>query len=313
MFKKRYEPKIKGETVTIRDGRLRHNYSGLILLAFFIPFFVALLLLVVTDDYDLIDDNFIICIWAILTVVLIFVATGIERKYVMDPKSISITRLHGILRKRIEYHSVEQCFCSDLNIALTDDKGKMYIIEFATIASNRLFTKKLKRANVKIYGNHCNYCNVENTANYKYHFTMKQKDGSFGVRILVIIICAFWDYFIFEMRLPNIMLCAFFTFGAFLLLVHTSYIFRVDDDLIEIRRWFRKTRIINVNDISEIQYNSEYSSSSGYLEVSVGNETVINKTMHVGYDRYDDKYFLFKDYLRDKAFHVYIRGKSYKK
>lgn len=123
MFKKRYEPKIKGETVTIRDGRLRHNYAGLILLAFFIPFFVALLLLVVTDDYDLIDDNFIICIWAILTVVLIFVATGIERKYVMDPKSISITRLHGILRKRIEYHSVEQCFCSDLNIALTDDKG----------------------------------------------------------------------------------------------------------------------------------------------------------------------------------------------
>lgn len=306
MFKKRYEPKIKGETVTIRDGRLRHNYAGLILLVFFIPFFVALLLLVVTDDYDLIDDNFIICIWAILTVVLIFVATGIERKYVMDPKSISITRLHGILRKRIEYHSVEQCFCSDLNIALTDDKGKMYIIEFATIASNRLFTKKLKRANVKIYGNHCNYCKVENTANYKYHFTMKQKGSNF-VCVIGIIICAFFDYFLFEIRLSNILFCVFFSLGVFWLLVNTSYTFRVDDDLIEIRRWFRKTRIINVNDISEIQ-DKKYGRSNWCWEISVGNEIVINKSMYVGYGVYD-KYFLFKDYLYDKAFHAFVRGK----
>ena len=136
---------------------------------------------------------------------------------------------------------------------------------------------------------------------------MKQKDGSFGVRILVIIICAFWDYFIFEMRLPNIMLCAFFTFGAFLLLVHTSYIFRVDDDLIEIRRWFRKTRIINVNDISEIQ-DKKYGRSNWCWEISVGNEIVINKSMYVGYGVYD-KYFLFKDYLYDKAFHAFVRGK----
>ena len=102
MFKRKYEPHIKGDKVKIVDNRLRGFYL-------FVPvvFIIVGAMLVLSGTDDL--GSVCIIVGFFLAVLWLFFA-ALERRYTITPEYISVR--YGLFSKKVRFEDVDYCFFS---------------------------------------------------------------------------------------------------------------------------------------------------------------------------------------------------------
>ena len=182
MFKKRYEPHIRGDKVTIIDKRTAVMYP----LMYGIVTMYVLIIWGIGSFSDDMKLNAIILAGVYLGVTAMCIC--FERKYVIEPESISV--FYGIIGKKLNLHKVTHCFRnSNRHISLSDDREREVTIDLAHLpdGAEKYFLESLRNTNVNIR-NIGYFVEHEGGANYNYKFKMCQREAKVG-KIAILLIC----------------------------------------------------------------------------------------------------------------------------
>ncbi len=309
MFKKRYEPHIKGDKVTIIDNRTQMVRPFM----FFYYIVTMILAFVVVIDEDTEGKIIGILFFGSINLMLELLIVCLERKYVIKPESLSIR--YGIFGKTIKYDRVKHCFFNDLShITLIDDRGRESVVELLNLPkdADKFFTDSFKNANIQIRKID-NFGVQKEGTNYNYKFKMKQKDaisiifacitGICFIAPMLIVLIALYEpgylWFLILMELGGLGLIAFL---FWMILKSTATVF-VNGGDIEFRRWLKKPMTIKVKEISYVytEFRESDMNKNGHFEVMdiyVGKEK-----LKLSYDigRTFKNYDLFEAYLQDNG------------
>ena len=306
MLEKRYEPRVRDNKVTIIDNRYAFVY---LLMLFMMAFLLIAFIICGAKD----KETLMIVVIGIAVGFLFFafLISGLECKYVIRPESISI--MYGIFGKKIHLDKVTQCFYNSKSyITLLDEKGKENTIDLTHLYpdSDKFFTDALRNMNVRIreIGD---YVETTDGTNFNYRFDMKQKDAA--VIIVIFLFMALFLDSVFLAGMPGsdftvrLLLLAFAIGNTALWLFFAEKLtctVSVKGEIIEVRRWFKKTRSINVKDISwvhtELKHHSNRYGGKDIeeMEIHLGDE-ILKLPVNIGraYTNYD----LFVAYLQDNG------------
>lgn len=278
MFKKRYEPHIRGDKVTIIDKRTAVMYPimyGIVTMYVLIIWGIGSF----SDDMKL---NVIILAGVYLGVTAMCIC--FERKYVIEPESISV--FYGIIGKKLNLHKVTHCFRnSNRHISFTDDREREVTIDLEHLpdGAEKYFLESLRNTNVNIR-NIGYFVEHEGGTNYNYKFKMCQREAKVG-KIAILLICFLFEFIFVAIWVTSPEARSMFTkiiVGTALLWIvaHSGFTNTVciDGEFIEFRRWFKKTKRISVKDIVWV-----------YVANAIPNNTV-NKFTEVMNIRLKDAY-----------------------
>lgn len=309
MFKKRYEPHIKGDKVTIIDNRTQMVRPFM----FFYYIVTMILAFVVVIDEDTEGKIIGILFFGSINLMLELLIVCLERKYVIKPESLSIR--YGIFGKTIKYDRVKHCFFNDLShITLIDDRGRESVVELLNLPkdADKFFTDSFKNANIQIrkIGS---FCVQKEGTNYNYKFKMKQKHAVGNIFLFVLCICFFaffmlimlisyepgYLWFLMLMELGGLALIAF----LFWMILKSTVTVIVNGSDIEFRRWLKKPMKIKVEDISYVY--TDFRESDMYknthcevMDIYVGKEKLkLSRDVGRDFKNYD----LFMAYLSDNG------------
>lgn len=309
MFKKRYEPHIKGDKVTIIDNKTQMVRPFM----FFYYIVTMILAFVVVIDEDTEGKIIGILFFGSINLMLELLIVCLERKYVIKPESLSIR--YGIFGKTIKYDRVKHCFFNDLShITLIDDRGRESVIELLNLPkdADKFFINSFKNANIQIRKIDSFGVQKEGT-NYNYKFKMKQKHVvgynllsilgiCFIAPMLIVFIVSYepgYLWFLILMELGGLGLIAFL---FWMILKSTATVF-VNGGDIEFRRWLKKSITIKVKDISYVYTELRESDMNKNGHVEVMDIYVGKEKLKLSYDigRTFKNYDLFEAYLYDNG------------
>ncbi len=305
MFEKRYEPRIKGDKITITDKRFKDIWQYLL----FITIFMVLVLPFMFNADDSITERIvgsaligIMFFWSFVLII-----GSAERRYIIWPSSISVAYMYGIITKKIDFHMVTCCIHHSGYIIVIGNKGREIKIECCYLSSDaeKTLLDFFDKNHISVRRITPNSRKTDIT-NFNYIFKMKQ-NGICFLAICLAFISAFIDYVLWEDAIVNEIFCFSFTGIAALsicLLLLNTYSVYVTGEVIEIRRWLKKTKVINVKDISFAQtelvthYHKYGKRVLEEMKVYAKND-LNNALIHVG-EWYKD-YYVFKLYLNDNG------------
>ena len=309
MFKKRYEPHIKGDRVTIIDNTTQ-MVRPFVLFSYVVMMIIAFVTVIDEDTEGKIIG---ILFFGSINLMLELLIRCLERKYVIKPESLSIR--YGIFGKTIKYDKVKHCFYNDLSyITLIDDRGRESVVELLNLPkdADKFFTDSFKNANIQIRKIGSFAVPKEGT-NYNYNFKMKQRHAVGNIFLFVLCICFFaffmlimlisyepgYLWFLILMELGGIGLNAFL---FWMILKSTATVF-VNGSDIEFRRWLKKPMTIKVKDISYVYTELRESDMNKNGHVEVMDIYVGKEKLKLSYDigRTFKNYDLFEAYLYDNG------------
>ncbi|MCR5415236.1 MAG: DUF1266 domain-containing protein [Pseudobutyrivibrio sp.] len=303
MFKRKYEPHVKGDKVKIVDNRL----SGIFLFVLVVFIILgAMLVLSGTDDLGpvcIIVGFFLAALW------LFFEA--LERRYTITPEYISVR--YGLFSKKVRFEDVDYCFFSSNSfITLYDLKGKETTIDLIHMNGDyeNYFLDAIRNGNVQIRA----VGSFEKNANGRAidsNFNMSQKGFIFSIILFMFfmliisvpLFCVALDseeeivgrVFMLVIALLNVLLWGF-------LATKVSETITINNDTIIIKRWFKKSIVLNVNDIDWVYTGMEHYSNRGggydieEMQIHVNNELLkLSTNISRGFKNYD----VFIAYLQD--------------
>ena len=303
MFKRKYEPHIKGDKVKIVDNRLRVFYL------FFLVVFIILGAIFVLSGTDDLGSVCIIVGFALAVLWLLFEAA--ERRYTITPEYISVR--YGLFSKKVRFEDVDYCFFSSNSfITLNNLKGKETTIDLIHMNGDyeNYFLDAIRNGNVQIRA----VGSFEKNANgraIKRNFKMTQKGFIFSEIVflffMLIVSVPLSSYALdseeemgtrvvmFVMDLLNVLLWGF-------LATKVSETITINNDTIIIKRWFKKSIVLNVKNIDWVYTGMEHYSNRGVgydieeMQIHVNNELLkLSTNINRGFKNYD----VFIAYLQD--------------
>ena len=309
MFKKRYEPHIKGDKVTIIDNRTQMARPFM----FFSYIVTMILAFVAVIDEDTEGKIIGILFFGSIILMMELLIGCLERKYVIKPESLSIR--YGIFWKTIKYDRVKHCFFNSLSyITLIDDRGRENVVELLKLPkdADKFFTDSFKNANIQIRKID-SYAVPKEGKNYNYNFKMKQKHVvgynllfilgiCFIAPMLIVFIVSYepgYLWFLILMELGGLGLIGFF----FWMILKSTATVSVNGSDIEFRRWLKKPMTIKVKDISYVytEFRESDMNKNEHVEVMdiyVGKEKLkLSRDIGRNFKNYD----LFMAYLYDNG------------
>ncbi|WP_029067449.1 hypothetical protein [Lachnobacterium bovis] len=303
MFKRKYEPHIKGGKVKIIDNRL----SGIFL--FFLVAFIfigAILVLSGTDDFGSVCILVGFCL-----AVLWLLFAALERRYTITPEYISVR--YGLFSKKVRFEDVDYCFFSSNSfITLYDLKGRETTIDLLNMKGNYedYFLDAIRNGNVQIRTVGSYEKNKKGKVISK-NFKMTQKGFIFGEIVLLffmlIISAPLSLYALAPKEEMGTRVCMFviallnvLVWGSLAIMI--SETITINNDTIIIKIWFKKSIVLNVNDIDWIYTGMEHYSNRGVgydieeMQIHVNNELL---KLFTNISRRFKNYDLFMAYLQD--------------
>ena len=312
MFKKRYEPHIRGDKVTIIDKRTAVMYP----LMYGIVTMYVLIIWGIGSFSDDMRLNVIILAGVYLGVTAMCIC--FERKYVIEPESISV--FYGIFGKKIDLHKVTHCFRnSNRHISLTDDREREVTIDLAHLpdGAEKYFLESLRNTNVNIR-NIGYFDEHEGGTNYNYKFKMCQREAKVG-KIALLLFCLFFEFIFVAVCVTSPEARSMFTkiiVGTALLWIvaHSGFTNTVciDGEFIEFRRWFKKTKRISVKDIVWVYVANAIPNNTANKFTEVMNirlkDAYLKSSTQIG--RGLTNYDMFVTYLLDNGVPFSLDGKK---
>ncbi|MEE3493603.1 MAG: hypothetical protein VZR06_00485 [Butyrivibrio sp.] len=312
MFKKRYEPHIRGDKVTIIDKRTAVMYP----LMYGIVTMYVLIIWGIGSFSDDMKLNVIILAGVYLGVTAMCIC--FERKYVIEPESISV--FYGIFGKKINLHNVTHCFRNSYrHISLADDREREVTIDLAHLpdGAEKYFLESLRNTNVNIR-NIGYFVEHEGGTNYNYKFKMCQREAKVG-KIAILLICLLFEFIFVAIWATSPEVRSMFTkiiVGTALLWIvaHSGFTNTVciDGEFIEFRRWFKKTKRISVKDIVWVYVANAIPNNTANKFTEVMNirlkDAYLKSSIQIG--RGLTNYDMFVAYLLDNGVPFSLDGKK---